>query len=138
LKLFPVRQYNIRYLLSKIIAFLFFYVAGISYIYYVINETITMKVSQLVKLLRNGSAEEIKEVFHNRKLVNQSKVRFLMSVKDHGVRIEEIKESQSTWYYIWRPIEGGRENLASQFYWNEGEYDAEGNHSLYDEYGFAL
>ena len=118
----------------KIIALLFFYVAGISYIYYVINETITMKVSQLVKLLRNGNPAEVKEVFQNRKLVNQTKMRFLMSVKDHGCKIEEDNMGLSTWYYISKD----NEYLTSQFYWNDGEYDAEGNHSLYDEYGFAL
>ena len=93
-----------------------------------------MKVSQLVKLLRNGSKEEIKAVIENRKEVNQTKLRFLMSVEDHGCKIEEDDMELSTWYYITR----GGELLACQFYWNEGSYNAEGVHSLYDEYGFAL
>jgi len=135
LKLFLVHQYNIRYLLSKIIALLFFYVVRISYIYYVINETITMKVSQLVKLLRNGNAAEVSQVIENRKLVNQTKLRFLMNVTDHGCIIEEDNMGQATWYYI---SDKNNNLLSSQFYWNDGEYDAEGNHSLYDEYGMAL
>ena len=93
-----------------------------------------MKVSQLVKLLRTGSKEEIKAVINNRKEVNESKLRFLMSVEDHGCKIEIDNMGLSTWYYISR----GDELLASQFYWNRGSYNAEGVHSLYDEYGFAI
>ena len=50
----------------------------------------------------------------------------------------------ATWYYIWYKdnVKGDHAwdhvNLGSQFFWNEGEYDAQGDHSLYDEYGMEL
>ena len=51
---------------------------------------------------------------------------------------------QATWYYIWKkvnvtgPNDWERLNLGSQFYWNKGSYNAEGEHSLYNEYGMDL
>ena len=51
-----------------------------------------------------------------------------------GIEITKEDMGMATWYYIKRR----GFNLASQFFWNEGKYDAEGNHSLYDEYGFSI
>lgn len=94
-----------------------------------------MKVSAIIKVLREGNKEAIKAVIENRKAVNQSKLRFLMSVVDHGCTITEDNMGSATWYYI-KNANGTL--LGSQFYWNEGQYNAQGEHSLYNEYGQAL
>ena len=107
-----------------------------------------MKVSQLVKLLKNVSVEnvnEIEKLISNRKVVTQQDLKELKkSLRGEHVYIDEDDMGQATWYYIWKktnvkgPHDWTRLNIADQFYWNDGEYDAEGNHSLYDEYGMAL
>jgi len=57
-----------------------------------------------------------------------------MQIKDHGVSITEDNMGQATWYYIY----SASGLLASQFYWNAGQYNAQGNHSLYNEFGQSL
>lgn len=93
-----------------------------------------MKLDQLAKTLRSGNKAVINTTIQNRKEVNQSQLRFLKKMGVEGVEITEDNMGQATWYYV--SVNG--ENMGSQFYWNDGEYDAEGNHSLYDEYGFEV
>ena len=92
------------------------------------------KVSTIIKVLREGNKEAIKALIADRSQVNQSKLRFLMSVEDHGCTITEDNMGHATWYYI--KNENG--NLATQFFWNAGFYHSNGEHSLYNEYGQAL
>ena len=93
-----------------------------------------MKVSNIVKVLREGNKEAIQALISNRAEVTQSQLRFLMQIKDHGVSITEDNMGQATWYYIY----SASGLLASQFYWNAGQYDTQGNHSLYNEFGLSL
>lgn len=93
-----------------------------------------MKLEQLVKILRSADKELISSTIENRKEVTQSQLQFLMKMGVDDVRITENNMGQATWYYI----EVNGETMGSQFFWNDGEYDEEGNHSLYDEYGFEL
>ena len=93
-----------------------------------------MKLEQLVKILRSADKELISNTIENRKEVTQSQLQFLMKMGVDGVRITEDNMGQATWYYI----EVNGKTMGSQFFWNDGEYDEEGNHSLYDEYGFEL
>ena len=91
-----------------------------------------INVSALVKVLRNGNTNEIETTINNRKMVNQRMLDFLALMQIEGVKIESYDLGLSTWYHIHH---NGVE-VASQFYWNDGEYDAQGNHSHFDEYGF--
>ena len=91
-------------------------------------------ISTLVNITKNENPQAVKAVMENRKLVDQKAFDFLYTLPITGVEIEKDDMDLATWYYVKR--EG--KVIASQFYWNEGEYDSEGMHSLYDEYGFAL
>lgn len=91
-------------------------------------------ISTLVNITKNENPQAVKAVMENRKLVDQKAFDFLYTLPITGVEIEKDDMDLATWYYVKR--EG--KVIASQFYWNEGEYDSEGKHSLYDEYGFAL
>ena len=91
-------------------------------------------ISTLVNIIKKENPQAVKTVMENRKLVDQKSFDFLYTLPITGVEIEKVELVTATWYYVKR--EG--KVIASQFYWNEGEYDSEGNHSLYDEYGFAL
>lgn len=44
----------------------------------------------------------------------------------------------ATWYHVTLNDGECRVELANQFFWNDGTYDEQGNHSLYDENGFSL
>ena len=91
-------------------------------------------VSTLVNIIKKENPQAVKTVMENRKLVDQKSFDFLYTLPITGVEIEKVELVTATWYYVKRE---GRV-IASQFFWNEGSYDSEGNHSLYDEYGFAL
>ena len=91
-------------------------------------------ISTLVNIIKKENPQAVKTVMENRKLVDQKSFDFLYTLHITGVEIEKVELVTATWYYVKR--EG--KVIASQFYWNEGEYDNEGNHSLYDEYGFPL
>ena len=91
-------------------------------------------ISTLVNITKKENPQAVKAVMENRKLVDQKAFDFLYTLPITGVEIEKDDMGMATWYYVKR--EG--KVIASQFYWNEGEYDSEGIHSLYDEYGFAL
>lgn len=90
-----------------------------------------MKLEQLVKIFRTGSKQAIDAIISNRAEVQQSQLEFLMKMGGHGVQITKDEMSHATWYYIY----ADGEMVGSQFYWVSGEYDANGQHSLYDEYG---
>lgn len=107
----------------------FFSVTFFSYISSITIEN--MKLEQLVKILRTGSKLAIDTVISNRAEVQQSQLEFLMKMDGHGVQITKDDMGHATWYYIY----ADGKLVGSQFYWNDGEYDAAGNHSLYDEYG---
>ena len=91
-------------------------------------------ISTLVNIIKKENPQAVKTVMENRKLVDQKSFDFLYTLPITGVEIEKVELVTATWYYVKR--EG--KVIASQFYWNEGEYDSEGMHSLYDEYGFPL
>lgn len=93
-----------------------------------------MKVSSIIKVLREGNKAAIKALVEDRSKVNQSKLRFIMQLENAGVTITEDNMGHATWYYI--KNENG--SLASQFYWNDGFYMTNGAHSLYNEYGQAI
>lgn len=88
----------------------------------------------LVNILKNENPQAVKTTIENRKSVDQLDLEFFMNNPIEGIEIEKVELVTATWYYVKRE---GRV-IASQFFWNEGSYDSEGNHSLYDEYGFAL
>tara|TARA_R110000772_G_scaffold55472_8_gene126576 strand:+ start:3434 stop:3742 length:309 start_codon:yes stop_codon:yes gene_type:complete len=93
-----------------------------------------MKVSQLVKVLREGNKEAINAAVQNRAEVNQGMLETLIGAEHIGVEITEDNMGMATWYYI----KNANGSLSSQFYWNDGKYDAQGFHNLYDEYGMPL
>ena len=102
-----------------------------------------MKVSQLVKALRSGNPEKVNALIQDRKAVSQSMLESLRGqLKEQHIYIDKDDMGQATWYYVWRKEnyksanDWDRVNLGCQFFWNEGEYDANGEHSLYNEYGF--
>ena len=104
-----------------------------------------MTNGQIKKMVLTGTPNEIKAMLENRKEVTQQQIKQLINpLREEGVYIEEDNMGQATWYYIWKkvnvtgPHDWERLNLGSQFYWNEGSYNAEGEHSLYNEYGMAL
>ena len=92
-----------------------------------------MKLEQLVKIFRTLNKQAIGAVISNRAEVNQSQLEFLMKMDGHGVVITKDDMGHATWYCIY----ADGEMVGSQFYWNDGSYDAQGNHSLYDEYGMS-
>mgnify|MGYP000008428887 FL=1 len=91
-------------------------------------------ISTLVNIIKQENPQAVKSVLENRKNVNQKALDFLYILPIEGVEITKDDMGMATWFYIKR----NNKTIASQFFWNEGEYDAEGNHSLYDEYGFSL
>ena len=91
-------------------------------------------ITTLVNIIKQENQQAVKTVIENRKSVDQKALDFLYMLPINGIEIEKDDMGSATWYYIKR----AGKTIASQFYWNEGEYDNEGNHSLYDEYGFAL
>tara|TARA_B110000503_G_scaffold52526_1_gene84436 strand:+ start:1993 stop:2313 length:321 start_codon:yes stop_codon:yes gene_type:complete len=104
-----------------------------------------MKAIQLVNALRNGNAPEVNAILGDRKAITQQELKELIKpMRAEGIYIDEDDMGQATWYYLWKkvnvksPTSWERENLASQFYWNEGEYNANGVHSLFDEWGTEL
>ena len=106
-----------------------------------------MNISQIKKIVLTGTPEQVQSAVGNRKEVTQIQMKALSETKllrEDGLFVEEDNMGQATWYYIWKkvnvtgPHDWERLNLGSQFYWNEGSYNAEGEHSLYNEYGMAL
>jgi len=91
-------------------------------------------VTTLVNIIKQENPQAIKTVIENRKSVNEKTLDLLYTLPIEGIEITKDDMGMATWFYISR----NGKTIASQFFWNEGEYDAEGNHSLYDEYGFAL
>jgi len=88
----------------------------------------------LANILKNENPQAVKTTIENRKSVDQLDLEFFMNNPIEGIEIEKQDMGMSTWYYVKRR----GFNVASQFFWNEGSYDSEGNHSLYDEYGFSI
>jgi len=88
----------------------------------------------LADILENENPQAVKSVIENRKSVEQRQLEFFMNNPIEGIEIEKQDMGMATWYYVKRR----GFNVASQFFWNEGSYDSEGNHSLYDEYGFSI
>jgi hypothetical protein len=91
-------------------------------------------ISTLVNIVKNENPQAVKSVLENRKNVNQKALDLLYTLPIEGVEITKDDMGMATWFYVKR----NNKTIASQFFWNDGEYDAEGNHSLYDEYGFNL
>lgn len=85
-------------------------------------------------------------LIQNRKLVTQPMLDLLLTQGVEGVVIDKYDMGEATWYDFYRKenvkplpiIDWDRVNLGSQFFWNEGEYDANGVHSIFDEYGNKL
>ena len=123
---------------------MFFYVTRISYIYYVINrgyvfplKESSMTIKEICELLAYGDLQEAKAIIQDRKQMPESRLRMIAEVlTDYPVRFEHEPMSESNWYYISRTDEE-RTYVGSQFYWIKGSYDENGEHSLYDEYGYA-
>ena len=103
-----------------------------------------INVSELVKVIKTKNEEAVKALVQDRTKVNQTMLDFLYVVGIEGIEITKDDMGLATWYYIWYKdnVKGDhdwqRVNLGYQFFWNDGEYDAQGNHSLYDEYGMEL
>ena len=102
------------------------------------------QVSNLVKVIKTKNADAIKALVQDRTKVNQAMLDFLYVMNIPGIEITKDDMGLATWYYIWYKdnVKGdhdwSRVNLGSQFFWNDGEYDAQGNHSMFDEYGIEL
>lgn len=75
-----------------------------------------------------------KETLSNRILTPQSVMESIMTTSTE-YKITKDDMSHATWYYI-DDLNGNY--VTSQFYWNDGSYNAAGIHSLFDEYGFNL
>jgi hypothetical protein len=90
----------------------------------------------LTEILENANEnpEAVKTVIENRKSVEQRQLEFFIHNPVKGIEITKDDMGESTWYYI----KHNGKLISCQFYWNEGSYDSEGNHSLYDEYGFSI
>jgi len=104
-----------------------------------------IQVSNLVKVIKSKNAEAVNALIQDRTKVNQAMLDFIYVVGIEGIEIEKDDMGLATWYYIWykgnvneKGTDWDNINLGSQFFWNEGEYDAQGDHSLYDEYGMEL
>ena len=120
-------------------------VKSLLYISNIIKRATNMiQVSNLVKVIKSKNAEALNALIQDRTKVNQSMLDFLYVVGIEGIEITKDDMGLATWYYIWYKdnVKGDHAwdhvNLGSQFFWNEGEYDAQGDHSLYDEYGMEL
>ena len=104
-----------------------------------------MTTEQLKEIIMTGTPAQVAAAVSNRKEVTEKQVRELIKpLREYDIYIDVDNMGQSTWYYIWKkinvkgPHDWNRVNLADCFYWNRGSYNAEGIHSLYDEYGMAL
>jgi len=104
-----------------------------------------INVSALVKTIKSKNAANVNALVGDRTKVNQAMLDFLDVVGIEGIEITKDDMGLATWYYIWYKGNVNAEgtdwdniSLGSQFFWNEGEYDAQGDHSLYDEYGTQL
>jgi hypothetical protein len=92
-----------------------------------------MTINQVLDIFEKGSREEVINLVENRVLMPESRLRmFGELLTGTTVSIEHNPMSQVNEYWIYR----NGECLATQFYWKDGEYNAQGEHSLYDEYGF--
>ena len=97
-----------------------------------------MTTNEICELLAHGNLQEAKAIIEDRKQMPESRLRMigeLLSDYPH-VRMEHEPMSESNWYYIYRMENGERSQVLMQFYWKEGSYNENGEHSLYDEYGF--
>ena len=103
-----------------------------------------INVSNLVKTIKSKNVANVNALVGDRTKVNQAMLDFIYVVGIEGIEIEKDDLGLATWYYIWYKdnVKGDhdwdRVSLGYQFFWNEGEYDAQGDHSLYDEYGMEL
>lgn len=95
-----------------------------------------MTLNQIIEILTTGEKAKIKQLMANRAIMSESKLRMVGELlSDYPeVSIEFNPMSQANEYIISR----NGQFMATQFYWREGHYDAQGNHSLYDEYGMDL
>ena len=90
--------------------------------------------SNLVNAL--GDINMFRTLIQNRKLVTQPMLDLLLAQGVEGVLIDKYDMGEATWYDFYR--KKNWLNLGSQFFWNEGEYDANGVHSIFDECGNKL
>jgi len=98
-----------------------------------------IQVSNLVKVIKSKNANAIKALMQDRIKVNQAMLDFLYVVGIKGFEITKDDMGQATWYYVSYELPAGnRVNLGYQSFWNEGSYNAQGQHSLYNEYGQAI
>ena len=97
-----------------------------------------MTTNEICELLAHGNLQEAKAIIEDRKQMPESRLRMigeLLSDYPH-VHIDHDPMSESNWYYIYRMENGERSQVLMQFYWKEGSYNENCEHSLYDEYGF--
>tara|TARA_R110000803_G_scaffold59512_2_gene118146 strand:+ start:903 stop:1226 length:324 start_codon:yes stop_codon:yes gene_type:complete len=93
-----------------------------------------------------GDINVFRTLIQNRKSVTQPMLDLLYMQGIEGVIIDKHDMGESTWYNFYRKenvkplpiLDWDRVYLGSQFFWNEGKYDANGVHSLFDEYGNGL
>lgn len=92
-----------------------------------------MTLNEIVQVFVSGEKAEVKQLLSNRVLMTESKLRMVGELlSDYPeVEIEFHPMSQTNEYMVRR----NGNFMGSQFYWREGEYGANGVHSLYDEYG---
>ena len=101
-----------------------------------------IKVSNLVKVIKSKNAKAVNDLIEDRSKVNQAMLDFLHVTGVEDIYIDKDDMGLATWYYIWYKdnVKGDhdwdRVNLGSQFFWNDGEYDAQGNHNMFDEWGY--
>jgi hypothetical protein len=88
----------------------------------------------LANILKNENPQAVKTIIENRKSVDQLDLEFFVNNPIEGIEITKDDMGMATWYYIKR----NGQLVGAQFFWNEGEYNAQGIHSLYDEYGFSV
>ena len=93
-----------------------------------------LNVTTVVNHLKKSPIESVKTLINNRKAINQELLDFIVELSPSGIEITKDNMGASTWYYIKR----NGQLVGAQFFWNEGAYNAEGVHSLYDEYGYSV
>ena len=95
-----------------------------------------MTLNEIVQVFVNGEKAEVKRLLSNRVIMTESKLRMVGELLSDYPEVEVAFNpmSMANEYLVSR----NGNYMGSQFYWKDGHYDAQGVHSLYDEYGREL
>lgn len=100
-------------------------------------------ILEIIEAMVNLDIELVRKLIQDRTKVTKETLEKLGQIcfktSYNGFNVVVHKMDFSTFYHLLNEhMDGSATFLGAQFFWNEGTYDAQGNHSLYDEHGRPL